>query len=84
MKYVLHYRQGHPAGYTDDLGIIADRNQWVEEELTGWYCFMPYVKDVTDIKQWCEKNLADFWRFHKGMLYIYNDNDATLFNLTWG
>jgi len=30
------WRTGHAAGYTDDLGIIADRNQWMDAEISGW------------------------------------------------
>ena len=47
----LHYRCGHPAGWTDDLGIIADKNQWVREELPGWYCYIPIHKCTADLQQ---------------------------------
>lgn len=83
MTYQLYYRRGHPAGYTDDLGIIADRNQWVEEELPGWYCFIPYHKCTSALQQWCNEQFREPWSYRRELLWISDDDDATLFNLTW-
>lgn len=84
-EYLLHYRRGHPAGYTDDLGIIADENQWVPEEWSGWYLYLPYgVGKHVDIVKWCEENLQGPWQLHQEMLWIARETEATLFNLTWG
>lgn len=80
----LHYRQGHPAGWTDDLGIIADKNQWVREELPGWYCYIPVHKCTSDLQQWCSVQLRKPWSYRREMLWVSDKNDATLFNLTWG
>lgn len=83
--YKLHYRQGHPAGWTDDLGIIADVNQWVSEELPGWYVYISDWDDYKELKLWCQEHLSSFWTFGPNRwLWIAVEQDATLFTLTWG
>lgn len=84
-----YYDRGHPEGYTDDLGIIADRNQWVNAKLPGWYFSMP--SDYVDtIYEWCDNNLTGYWTCdHKPALaldtyYICSRSDMTLFKMTWG
>ena len=88
MSYLLYYRQGHPAGYTDDLGIIADENRWVHEELPGWYCYEVSKhsnrEHRKELHEWCENNLSSYWIFNLFYLYISSEEDATLFNLAWG
>ena len=80
-----YYSFGHPEGYTDDLGIIADRNQWVPEQLPGWYFIISYS---TDIHDWCENNLMGYWKcvgFFSGRrtYYVSSDSDAVLFKMRW-
>lgn len=87
MNFEIRYDRGNPAGYTDDLGIIADRNQWVCERLRGWYTHIPYDQ-VMEIHEWCERNLQGYWKLRRGgtlerELYISEEKDVTLFSLRW-
>lgn len=84
MTYSLQYCEGHPAGYTDDLGIIADRNQWVEEEFPGWYCWIPRADDLALIRKWCMEYPKGLWYLKRSVLYLADEEDATLFRLVWG
>lgn len=86
------YEHGHPEGWTDDLGIIADRNQWVKELLPGWYARQYQRGDRwwesayhrTDLREWCEKNLTGYWEMPPdGYLYMSSEEDAVLFKLIW-
>lgn len=86
----LFYTHGHPAGYTDDLGIIADRNQWVNAELAGWYIFISYFDEdtVDNLLSWCKSNFSGYWSHsNKGMytvmLHIGRSSDVTLFKMAW-
>lgn len=77
---------GHPAGYTDDLGIIADRDQWVPARHKGWYVFMEYDEHatVTKIVDWCKSNLTRDWDYNGNlMIYISSYDDLTLFKMRW-
>lgn len=52
---MLKYLEGHPAGWTDDLGIIADVNTYVKEVLPGWYFYPDNYEDITEMLNWCEE-----------------------------
>jgi hypothetical protein len=76
-----------PAGYTDDLGIIADRNQWVEEVVGGYYSVID-AQDYLPMREWCEQNFKHGdWRtdFAGGLVYIIlqNEKDVAWFMLRW-
>jgi len=82
------YDEGHPAGYTDDLGIIADRNQWIKGAAPGWYFLLaPYGEtDVSalDVRSWCEDNMSGHWTYNGShSFYLADDGDAALFKLRW-
>ena len=82
----MFYTEGHPAGFTDDLGIIADKNQWVDAEIPGWYVFMVKNENTTpaSIINWCKSNLSEYWFYNEHlMLYISDHDDAMLFKLRW-
>lgn len=89
LQFHCMYRRGHPAGWTDDLGIIADRNQYISSELAGWYALPRDVVNLRDLKwvrtvrQWCDDNLTGYWNIDRAVVYINDDDDATLFRLTW-
>jgi hypothetical protein len=80
------WRNGHPAGYTDDLGIIADyRNQWVEEEMCGWHSLID-LREYHAIREWCEQTLTpDSWCINRQCHYIIlqNNEDVAWFILRW-
>ena len=86
MKIEIRYERGHPEGYTDDLGIIADRNQWVRERLGGWYTWIHHSQ-ISEVYEWCSKNLQGYWKLAAGInkreLYISEEKDVTLFSLRW-
>ena len=77
------WRTGHAAGYTDDLGIIADRNQWMDAEISGWISDID-PQDYVPMREWCEQNLkhGGWW---VGVYYIIlqNDEDVAWFMLRW-
>jgi len=77
------YEQGHPAGYTDDLGIIADRNQWTPAKPSGWWSAIDR-QDYFEMEAWCNENLKG--RFQIGMYHIIisAEEDVAWFLLRWG
>lgn len=83
IKPQFHYQRGHPAGYTDDLGIIADRNQWVESQPRGWRSEID-PQDYMAIREWCEQNLKHGDWF-TGVYYIFlkHEEDVAWFMLRW-
>jgi hypothetical protein len=91
VNWEVRYEQGHPAGWTDDLGIMADRNQWVSEHLDGWYArrydksgWWESSRHRTDLVEWCEKNLTGYWEIPSdGYLYMASEEDVMLFKMRW-
>ena len=77
----IQYRPWRPSGYTDDLGIIADRNQWVPEQVRGWYVFAG-PGQLRDILTWLEENNIPYTRWALGVI-IFNKADTVLFKLRW-
>lgn len=92
IKLKFEYDPGHPAGYVDDLGIMADSNQWTPERLPGWYA---YARDYTfniqrSIIDWCKQSLKeDSWHVKTSQtgghieVYIQNEKDYIMFVLRW-
>lgn len=77
----ISYRPYVPSGYTDDLGIIADRNQWVPEQQPGWYVVSDF-STMHAIRKWLQENDMDYTE--KGWTMILHDrNDVALFKLRW-
>lgn len=76
----LGYRPYRPSGYTDDLGIIADRNQWVSAQIPGWY--FRVKKNLDQVVSWLEENDVSYTD-HRWALIIHGRDDATLFKLRW-
>lgn len=83
IKPEFHYQQGHPGGYTDDLGIIADTNQYVREELPGWRSEVD-PQDYYAMRQWCEQNL-EHGTWYTGVYYLVlsKEKDVSWFMLRW-
>lgn len=83
VKPKFTYRRGHGAGYTDDLGIIADENQWVEAQKSGWVSDVD-PQDYMAIREWCEQNLKH-GTWYTGTYYIFleNEKDVAWFMLRW-
>lgn len=82
------YDEGHPSGYTDDLGIIADRNQWIKAEPPGWrFLLAPYDETNVlplNVMAWCEENMSGHWTYNGShSFYLADDADAALFKLRW-
>jgi hypothetical protein len=77
------YRRGHPAGYTDDLGIIADRNQWVEEVTGGYYSEVD-PQEYIAMHEWCEQNFKHGdWCTGVYYVILQNEKDVAWFMLKW-
>lgn len=83
IKPEFHYQRGHPAGYTDDLGIIADRNQWVKEQPRGWRSEID-PQDYMAIREWCEQNLKHGdWFTGTYYIFLKYEEDVSWFMLRW-
>ena len=83
IKPNFRYEHGHPAGFTDDLGIIADRNQWVEEVTGGWYSEVD-PQDYIAIHEWCEQTLKHGdWSTGVYYVILQNEKDVSWFMLRW-
>jgi len=60
------------------------------EEIVGWHCWV-YADDNKDFEKWMRKNMKGKYdctfRFNSGdpmhTVWIREDEDATLFKLTW-
>lgn len=81
MTVEISYRPHRPAGFTDDLGIIADRNQWIPEQHAGWYVLVNY-DDWFDILDWLTENNIDHSVTSNGLM-LFNQEDVVLFKLRW-
>jgi hypothetical protein len=88
MIFEVEWLDGHPAGYTDDLGIIADKDEWVQEQLPGWYIrFIPEM--AFEINAWCKENLQSHWKLISTgkwlgrTLFISDEKDLSWFLLKW-
>ena len=82
-KLNFTYERGNPAGYTDDLGIIADRNQWVEARPSGWRSEVD-PQDYQGMREWCQQNLKH-GTWYTGVYYIFieHEEDVAWFMLRW-
>lgn len=84
-KIKLHFtfRRGNPAGYTDDLGIIADENQWIPAQPSGWQSDVD-PQDYNAMREWCEQNLKR-GDWYTGIYHIFlkNEKDVAWFMLRW-
>lgn len=77
------WRNGHPAGYTDDLGIIADRNQWVEAVSPGWISDID-PQDYMAIREWCQQTLKHgSWGIGVYYIILQREEDVAWFMLRW-
>lgn len=83
----LSYYRGNPAGYTEDLGIISDRNQWLPARPAGWYV-VPSLSKRPEVFEWCKENLKSYREYRYNSHYapdkvILDEKDAMLFQLRW-
>lgn len=46
---------------------------------TGWF----EMNEMVFLRRWCKQNLTHEWIITSQWLYIANNDDATLFKLTW-
>lgn len=88
----------HHWKYNDGWRIIpevlrpkyAGKEQEFKEELKGWHCWV-YPDDWVEFEGWMKENMKGeydcTWRFNSGdpvmTVHIIEDEDATLFKLTW-
>jgi hypothetical protein len=71
----LPYR---PAGYTDDLGIIAEVNQWAPAQTSGWYFRVTSGND--QVRSWLDDNEIRY-TYEGWKLIIHTRNHAMMFKL---
>jgi len=82
IKPKFTYQRGNPAGYTDDLGIIADKNQWVEYQPSGYRSAID-PQDYKEMREWCEQNLKGPWYTGIYFIFIKSEKDVAWFMLRW-
>lgn len=82
MNIQLDYRPYRPAGYTDDLGIIADKNQWIKEQPAGWYVFAN-VDIINPMIKWMHETGINYKIANKWII-VPKDEDAAMVQLRWG
>lgn len=88
VNFETKYYGGHESGWTDDLGIIADRNRWVEAVAPGWYCnfytiFSTANPHVHAMYTWCKETIKNDWKMLSNGFYFEEEKDAMLFTLKW-
>jgi hypothetical protein len=82
-KFNFKWQDWRPAGWSDDLGIIADRNTWVSERRPGWKSPIPPSMHI-EVTDWCKKNLRP-GSYIIGVYTVLLANDESLmwFKLRW-
>lgn len=75
------YKPHRPEGYTDDLGIIADRNQWVPEQPEGWHIYIDHTKWF-EIREWLDDNDIMHETYFSGIV-LFRKRDVILFEMRW-
>ena len=78
----MDYREYRPSGYTDDLGIIADRNQWIPARAAGWHV-MGDISIPDEVIEWLDENNILYLHPQRNRLVILYYDDATLFKMRW-
>ena len=84
----LKWKPYLPSGYTDDLGIIADKNQWINQQDEGWYAEFVLTM-MNDVYKWCDANIKKTWHItqptgnYKATIFIEDERDAAWFTLKW-
>lgn len=83
IKLNFTYQRGHPGGWTDDRGIIADKNQWIRERRSGWESNID-PQDCMEMREWCEQNLKHGpWYVGTYHIFIEREEDVAWFMLRW-
>ena len=92
--FVNHWRyddgwQEIPLALRDKNGVMTN-DRVFNEDIVGWHCWV-YPSNDMDIEKWMEENMIGEYdctfRFNSGnpmyTVFITNNEDATLFKLTW-
>ncbi len=74
----VYWYQGNEEGWTDDLGIIADRNQWISYRPPGWYLHEYSI----EVHEWCKANLKSY-EYQNFEYCIHDERDVMLLKLRW-
>lgn len=74
----IEYYEGHEEGWTDDMGIIADKNTWLPAMPSGWYIY----NCSPAIKAWALENLKSCV-CSNGSYVILDKKEAMLFRIKW-
>ena len=78
--YKFSYVNGHPSGYTDDLGIIAPDNIYIAGVSSGYVALIK-PNDYNDIKKWCNENNIDVVSLTINHIKLSNTEDVAWFLL---
>ena len=80
MSIEIKYLNSHPEGFTDDLGIIADRNQYVPGRPGGWHIYN--VKEFPEVREWLDDNNIHHTTYYTRIV-LFRKEDVVLFQLRW-
>lgn len=89
MIWHVAHMQGHPSGWTHDLGVVSAENRWVSAVPSGWYARLkqPYMNELTfdadEISVWCQENLRYHWEVTRFHVYMAHPDDARTFKEFW-
>ena len=81
MPVEVEYRYYRPGGWTDDLGIIADRNQWIQHQPECWHIFFDRHLWL-DIRDWLDDNNI-YHETYFNSVVLFNQSDVIMFQLRW-
>ena len=61
--YIFQYQTARPGGYTDDLGIMADENTYVDPQYAGWVfsCYGSTHDSDNEFIEWCNDSKIKYW-----------------------
>lgn len=82
MDMKIEWRDYRPEGWTDDLGIIADRNQWVRPMPGGWHVSVKLKNDWFLIIDWLKDNNISYELYYENIV-LTRDEDLVLYQLRW-
>lgn len=82
---IYYNARSHPSGYTDDLGIMSDKNQWVDALYVGWYASFGFNHGERDeFISFCNEAKIDLWQMKDGKFMIMNSEAIPLLMLRYG
>lgn len=77
---IYYVERGHPAGWSDDLGIMAPDNVWLDAEYAGWHAafhgFSQFDRDtlIDEFIDYCNSQNIHYMYSGKKLLLLEEDS----------